>query len=153
MSISSLTISWVALANAAFVRNTTIMIPIDFLFTMASHKTRFPLGYFKNHLVFSNLDLFSRLEPLQQIYKKAYDESSFARYRALKRGMFWTRIRSSLNVARSWRFLCFQNASMILHKCHIQTFCHSVVKGCFMIRVRDQSHLGWKMMCFRYVWY
>ena len=27
------------------------------------------------------------------------------------------------------------------------------VMGCFMIRVRDQSHLRWKTMCFRYVWY
>ena len=26
-------------------------------------------------------------------------------------------------------------------------------QGCFMIRVRDQSHLRWKTMCFRYVWY
>ena len=27
------------------------------------------------------------------------------------------------------------------------------IKGCFMIRVHDQSHLRWKTMCFRYVWY
>ena len=26
-------------------------------------------------------------------------------------------------------------------------------KGCFMIRVRDQSHLRWKTMCFKCVWY
>ena len=28
-----------------------------------------------------------------------------------------------------------------------------VVRGCFMIRVHNQSHLRWKTMCFWYVWY
>ena len=41
----------------------------------------------------------------------------------------------------NWDKVCSLTWSTILYK------------GCFMIRVRDQSHLRWKTMCFRYVWY
>ena len=52
-------------------------------------------------------------------------------------------------IASTLKVLCLKGMAAG-HVCH---WYEMTVKGCFMIRVRDQSHLRWKTMRFRYVWY